>query len=74
MSVFIHIYSRQNIESRLEQGSSFAVFYRGQLVVDLWGGYADFGALKYRKHDSMSMVYSATKAATAICMAMLVDR
>jgi len=65
---------RQNIASRQDQGSAFAVFYHGKLVVDLWGGYADYGALRYRQEDSISMVYSATKGVTAVCMAMLVDR
>ena len=74
LSLSTVLFVRQNFASRQEQGSAFAVYYCGELVVDLWGGYADYGALRYRKADSISMAYSSTKAVTAICMAMLVDR
>jgi CubicO group peptidase (beta-lactamase class C family) len=65
---------RQLIASQEEKGAAFTAFYRGELVVDLWGGYADFEAGRYRQHDSISGLYSATKIAVAVSLAMLVDR
>ena len=65
---------RANIASRQEQGAAFAVYYRGELVVDLWGGYADYGAMRYRKKETTSMAYSTTKVVSAICIAVLCDR
>lgn len=65
---------RENVKKKQEQGAAFAVYYKGHLVVDLWGGYADYEALRLRCSDSTSMAYSATKAVTAICLARLYDR
>ena len=65
---------RRSIETKQEQGAAFCVYYKGQAVVDMWGGYADYDALRLRKRDSTSMFYSATKAITAIVLAVLVDR
>jgi len=65
---------RANIASRQEQGAAFAVYYRGELVVDLWGGYADYGAMRYRRQETTSMAYSTTKVVSAICIAVLCDR
>ena len=60
--------------SREEEGSSFCVYHKGVPVVDLWGGYADPGALRYRQSDSIGLFYSSTKAVTAITLALLADR
>ena len=68
------VVTRKSIYSKEERGAAFSVYYNGRLVVDLWGGYADYGALRLRQHESTSMFYSATKAITAVVMAMLVDR
>jgi len=62
------------VESKQEQGGAFSVYYRGALVVDLWGGYADHDAMRYRKSDSTSMVYSTTKFVTALSLQVLMDR
>ena len=60
--------------SKEEQGAAFSVYYEGRKVVDIWGGYADFGAYRLRRQDSTSMFYSATKGVAAIVIAVLVDR
>lgn len=62
------------MRSGQEKGAAFAVYYKGNLVVDLWGGYADYGALRYRKAESTSLAYSATKAVAAVCLGYLFDR
>ncbi|CAJ0602575.1 unnamed protein product [Cylicocyclus nassatus] len=65
----------QNFIDGLEtEGASFAVYVKGQKVVDLWGGYADIQAARTWKEDTMSVVFSTTKAVAALCIAVLADR
>ncbi|KAK6053542.1 beta-lactamase [Cooperia oncophora] len=56
------------------EGASFAVFVKGQKVVDIWGGYADKQAARIWKEDTLSVAFSTTKAVAAVCIAMLADR
>ncbi|ELT92716.1 hypothetical protein CAPTEDRAFT_221503 [Capitella teleta] len=65
---------KQSILSKDEGGAAFSVYFEGRKVVDVWGGYADFGAHRLRQRDSTNMYYSATKGISAIVMAVLVDR
>ncbi|KAJ1359077.1 hypothetical protein KIN20_017704 [Parelaphostrongylus tenuis] len=65
----------KNFEDGWERdGASLAVFVNGTKVVDLWGGYADHEAGRKWKQDTMSVTFSTTKAVTAVCVAMLVER
>ncbi|CAJ0602626.1 unnamed protein product [Cylicocyclus nassatus] len=65
----------QNFIDGLEpEGASFAVYVKGQKVVDLWGGYADIQAARTWKEDTISVVFSTTKAVAAFCIALLADR
>ncbi|KAE9414211.1 hypothetical protein Angca_009202 [Angiostrongylus cantonensis] len=65
----------RNFEDGWERdGASLAVFINGTKVVDLWGGYADHEAGRKWKQDTMSVTFSATKAVTAVCVAVLVER
>ncbi len=41
-------------------------------MVDLWGGYADSESARKWQSDTMSVVYSSTKAVGALLLAMLV--
>ncbi|KAE9421082.1 hypothetical protein Angca_008806, partial [Angiostrongylus cantonensis] len=56
------------------EGASLAVYVKGQKVVDLWGGYADKHAARKWKKDTLSVVFSCTKAVAAVCIAVLADR
>uniref|UniRef100_A0A914WTT1 Beta-lactamase-related domain-containing protein n=1 Tax=Plectus sambesii TaxID=2011161 RepID=A0A914WTT1_9BILA len=56
------------------EGAALAVYYKGELVVDLYGGYADTSALRLWTPETRTVVFSATKAVAALCVAMLVDR
>ncbi|VDK68771.1 unnamed protein product [Cylicostephanus goldi] len=56
------------------EGASFSVYVKGQKVVDLWGGYADKQAARTWKENTISVVFSATKAVAALCIALLADR
>ena len=50
------------------------MYYRGELVVEFWGGYADIeGKVPWNK-DVLSLYCSVTKAVGAIVIQMLVDR
>jgi CubicO group peptidase (beta-lactamase class C family) len=63
-----------NFEAGREVGASFAATVDGTLVVDLWGGYADAARTRPWQRDTIANVFSTTKAMTALCAHMLVDR
>ena len=65
---------RRNFEDRKEVGASVAITHHGRTVVDLWGGLANPASAKPWTRDTVSIVYSCTKAATALCLHMLVDQ
>ena len=65
---------RENFALRGEVGSSAAVYVRGKLVVDLWGGYADAARSRPWERDTIVTVYSTTKGMTAICAHRLADQ
>ena len=65
---------RRNFEERKEQGASVAITHHGRTVVDLWGGTAKPDTGEAWGRDTVSIVYSCTKAATALCLHMLVDQ
>ncbi|REJ72978.1 MAG: class A beta-lactamase-related serine hydrolase [Acidobacteria bacterium] len=64
----------QNFEDDLEIGASFAVTLDGEIVVDVWGGFADRDETRVWGEDTLVNVWSTTKGLTALCLAMLVDR
>uniref|UniRef100_A0A915PKR6 Beta-lactamase-related domain-containing protein n=1 Tax=Setaria digitata TaxID=48799 RepID=A0A915PKR6_9BILA len=64
-----------NFTQRWEsEGAAFAVYWKGEKVVDLWGGYADSTSQRKWKSDTMTLLFSCTKSICGICFAMLVDR
>ncbi|KAK3090846.1 hypothetical protein FSP39_015164 [Pinctada imbricata] len=65
---------RHNLETELEVGGTFSAYYKGELVVNLWGGYADREARRYWSKDTLPCFYSTTKSASAVVIAHLVDR
>jgi CubicO group peptidase (beta-lactamase class C family) len=64
----------ENFERRDEVGASVCVFHKGEKVVDLWGGHTDETREKRWEEDTLSIVFSCTKAATALCAHLLVER
>ncbi|VDM75447.1 unnamed protein product [Strongylus vulgaris] len=62
------------IDESEREGASLAVYVKGRKVVDLWGGYADKESARIWKKDTMSVVFSTTKAVAAVCIALLFDR
>ena len=64
----------QNFTERGEVGASVCVTKDGETVVDLWGGVCDVETGDAWNEDTVSIVYSCTKAATALCAQILIDR
>ncbi|HYK84263.1 MAG TPA: serine hydrolase domain-containing protein [Ktedonobacteraceae bacterium] len=64
----------RNFQERDEIGASVCVTLEGEPVVDLWGGTAQPETGTPWTKDSLCVVWSATKGATALCAHMLADR
>ena len=54
-------------------GASVAVYHRGRLVVDLWGGVRNRDGDPWER-DNLAMCWSTTKGVTATCAHVLADR
>ncbi len=64
----------RNFEERGEVGASVCIALEGETVVDLWGGSADPATNAPWVEDTITLVWSATKGATALCAHMLASR
>lgn len=62
-----------NFETRGEVGASLALTMEGRTVVDLWGGRKGAGGDPWER-DTLSIVFSCTKGASALCAHMAADR
>src|SRR5579863_8380759 len=63
-----------NFASGADLGASFCATKDGEIVVDLWGGWADEAKTRPWEKDTIVNVYSTTKSMTFTCMLMLADR
>jgi CubicO group peptidase (beta-lactamase class C family) len=63
-----------NLASGDDLGASFAATTDGELVVDLWGGWADDARTRPWQQDTIVNVYSITKTMTALVALILADR
>ena len=63
-----------SLDAGREVGASFAATLGGRAVVDLWGGHADAARTRPWQRDTIVNVFSTTKAMTALCAHILVDR
>lgn len=59
--------------ARTAGGASVAVYHRGRLVVDLWGGVRNPAREPWAR-DTLAMCWSTTKGVTATCAHVLADR
>ena len=64
----------ENFAGRGEVGASVCLTSGGETVVDLWGGVADPSTNAAWTRDTVSLVHSATKGATALCAHILASR
>src|SRR5215831_13671130 len=62
------------LESGEDLGASVAVNIDGEMVVDLWGGWADQARTVPWTENTITNVFSTTKAMTALAALVLVDR
>ena len=63
-----------NFDAKGEVGASVCLTVGGETVVDLWGGTADQKTGVPWTKDTVSIVFSCTKGATAICAHVLASR
>ena len=63
-----------NLASGADVGASFCATLEGEIVVDLWGGYADAARTRPWTRDTIVNVYSTTKTMTALVALLLADR
>jgi CubicO group peptidase (beta-lactamase class C family) len=65
---FEHVRAKfeQNFDEGLEVGAAFAAYHHGELVVDLWGGVADRKTGRAWARDTIALLFSTTKGATAV--------
>lgn len=64
----------ENFTRRHELGAACCIYYRGEKVVDLWGGIRDKATGEPWEEDTMVLVYSATKGLSALAMALAHSR
>ena len=64
----------RNFTEHGEVGASFAVRRGDEILVDVWGGYADAEKSRRWEADTITTVYSTTKGMAALVLAMLADR
>ena len=62
------------LESGEDLGASVAVNIDGEMVVDLWGGWADEARTVPWGKNTITNVFSTTKTMTALAALVLVDR
>ena len=65
---------KDNFENNLEHGAQFCVFQKGELLVDLKGGWADRQKTQAVKKDTLFSVFSSGKAMAALVIAHLADQ
>ena len=64
----------RNFRDLGEVGASVCASVNGETVLDLWGGVADPDTGTPWTENTVSVVFSCTKAATALCAHILIDR
>lgn len=64
----------ENFAHRKELGAACCVYYRGEKVVDLWGGVRNKSTGQPWEENTMALVFSATKGMAAIVMALAHSR
>ncbi|MFA6903949.1 MAG: serine hydrolase domain-containing protein [Gallionellaceae bacterium] len=64
----------ENFSQRHELGGACSVYYRGEKVVDLWGGVRNKASGEPWQEDTMVIVYSTTKGRAAMTLALAHSR
>lgn len=64
----------RNFDDHGDVGAAFCLYVGGEAVVDLWGGVARVDSATPWTRDTLQLVFSTTKGATAICAGILASR
>ena len=64
----------QNFDIYSEIGSSLCVVVDGEIIVDIWGGHTTEQRTEQWNEETLSVAFSSTKAALALCIHLLIDR
>jgi CubicO group peptidase (beta-lactamase class C family) len=64
----------RNFTEHGDVGAGYALYVEGRKVVDLWGGVADRTTRRPYAEDTLQLVFSTTKGATAACAHLLAQR
>jgi CubicO group peptidase (beta-lactamase class C family) len=64
----------ENFAKRGEVGAACAVYYRGEKVVDLWGGYRDQKTKSPWEENTLVLVFSTTKGLASMTLALAHSR
>mgnify|MGYP001051707629 CR=1 FL=1 len=64
----------ENFERRHELGAACCVYYRGEKVVDLWGGIRNKATGEPWEEYTMALVFSTTKGLASLAMALAHSR
>ncbi len=64
----------QNFDKYGEIGSSVCVVVDGEITVDLWAGHKNEKRTEEWDENTLSVAFSSTKAALALCAHLLIDR
>jgi len=64
----------ENFEQRDELGAACCIYYKGEKVVDLWGGIRNEATGEPWEKDTMVLVWSTTKGLSALAMALAHSR
>ncbi len=60
----------ENFKQRNELGAACCIYYKGERVVDLWGGIRNEATGESWEEDTMVLVWSTTKGLSALAMAL----
>ncbi len=63
-----------HFDQELETGASYSIYYQGKCVVNLWGGYRDRKQENKWEEQTLTPIFSVTKAISALAFAILVDQ
>jgi len=62
------------LESGQDVGACFSASWKGETVVDIWGGYQDEQKIKPWEENTIINVFSTTKTMSFLCALILADR
>ena len=62
-----------NFDDDIDVGAGFCVYYKGECLVDLWGGYQDQAQTRPWEENTLVNVYSTTKGIASVVVASVVQ-